>query len=367
MFGSFLEQFYPDGTLKFEGSARNNLANGYGKLYYDNGKIKYEGLWQNGKFHGSGTLYDDDGNVIFRGEWINGEKESNPYETKDSVSDNKSSNLEVYITELGNLIGLMEVKKEVNILISFIQLQKIRNERGLKTPTISLHMVFSGNPGTGKTTVARLFSKILFELGYLSKGHLIEATRSDLVAAYLGQTAIKTEEIVNKSLGGVLFIDEAYTLANGDEYGREAIDTLLKLMEDHRDEFVVIAAGYPNLMSSFLSSNPGLASRFNRIVDFRNYSCDELIQIFEYMCESAAYSCEESGIELICKFLSQELEKNEETFGNARTVRNIFERCLLFHANRLHSQNMYDDNEISIIRKPDVQRSVSELNDSMLS
>ena len=286
MFGSFREFYYPDGTLQYEGSAVNGKPSGFGKSYYQNGKLEYEGRWADGKYHGYGTLYDDKGEIVYEGEWFEGNQKN----TDAKFQKEKSDKLEEYIEELNSLIGLMEVKREINILISYVRLQKRRKEEGLKTPSISLHMIFSGNPGTGKTTVARLFSKILYELGYLSKGHVVETSRSGLVAGYLGQTAIKTEEMVNRALGGVLFIDEAYSLASGDEYGSEAIDTLLKLMEDHREDFVVVAAGYPRLMDKFLASNPGLASRFNQTIEFQDYSSEELFEIFEYMCNSASYT-----------------------------------------------------------------------------
>ena len=255
----------------------------------------------------------------------------------------------------------MEVKREINILISYVRLQKRRKEEGLKTPSISLHMIFSGNPGTGKTTVARLFSKILYELGYLSKGHVVETSRSGLVAGYLGQTAIKTEEMVNRALGGVLFIDEAYSLASGDEYGSEAIDTLLKLMEDHREDFVVVAAGYPRLMDKFLASNPGLASRFNQTIEFQDYSSEELFEIFDYMCNSATYTFDEDIKPFLMERLDECLKREKESFGNARTVRNIFERSLLFHASRIINMKKYDKKQMSMLSKTDVSRAIKEM------
>mgnify|MGYP002623985082 CR=1 FL=1 len=358
MFGSFHEFYYPNGSLQYEGSALNGKPSGYGKSYYQNGKIEYEGRWAEGKYHGYGTLYDEQGKVIYEGEWFDG---------KQKKSDSKfekveSSKLEQYIEELNSLIGLMEVKREINILISYVRLQKMRKEEGLKTPTISLHMIFSGNPGTGKTTVARLFSKILYELGYLSKGHVIETSRSGMVAGYLGQTAIKTEEMVNKALGGVLFIDEAYSLASGDEYGSEAIDTLLKLMEDHRDDFVVVAAGYPKLMDKFLASNPGLASRFNQTIEFKDYSSEELFEIFEYMCKSATYSFDGEIKSFLMEHFDECLKSERESFGNARTVRNIFERSLLFHASRIINMQKYSKEQMSMLSKADISRAIKEIN-----
>ena len=358
MFGSFNEYYYPDGSLQYEGSAINGKPSGYGKSYYQNGKIEYEGRWAEGKFHGYGTLYDENGELVYEGEWVEGAKKASDSKFQKEESDK----LNQYIEELNSLIGLMEVKREINILISFVRLQKLRKEEGLKTPTVSLHMVFSGNPGTGKTTVARLFSKILYELGYLSKGHVVETSRSGLVAGYLRQTAIKTEEMVKKAQGGVLFIDEAYSLANGDEYGNEAIDTLLKLMEDYRDDFVVVAAGYPRLMDKFLASNPGLASRFNQTIEFQDYSSEELFEIFEYMCNSASYTFDDEIRQYLTERFCECLKKEQESFGNARTVRNIFERSLLFHASRIINMKKYDKEQMSELSKTDVSRAIKEMN-----
>ncbi len=205
MFGTFTEKFYPDGVLKFEGNYRDGKANGYGKSYYPSGNQEYIGMWANGVYHGKGTLYDELGQVIYDGEWYEGHQKAKSFE-RSYESNMQSADLERYIEELNSLIGLMNVKKELNSLINFVKLQRIRKAKGLKLPAISLHMVYTGNPGTGKTTVARLISKILYELGYLSKGHIIETNRAGMVAGYLGQTALKTEEVIKNALGGVLFI-----------------------------------------------------------------------------------------------------------------------------------------------------------------
>ena len=296
MFGRFTEKYYPDGILQFEGNYKNGQANGYGKSYYQSGDLQYEGMWANGKYHGKGTLYGEAGNIIYSGEWRDGHKLNGALRENFDVDSDK---LKKYLDELNSLIGLVNVKKELNSLINFVKLQRLRGQRGLNIPTISLHMVFTGNPGIGKTTVARLMSKILFELGYLSKGHLIETNRAGMVAGYLGQTALKTEEIVRQAVGGVLFIDEAYSLANDDDYGQEAIDTLLKLMEDYRDNLVVIVAGYPQLMEKFIASNPGLASRFNKYIEFHDYSREELLQIFEYTCTKNSYSLDADAAQIL--------------------------------------------------------------------
>lgn len=201
MFQTFTEKYYPDGILKFEGNYRDGKPNGYGKAYYPDGKLQYEGMWSGGSYHGEGTLYNEKGDVIYNGEWVNGHQAVSKFEKR--YNDNPDSGkLNKYMSELNSLIGLMEVKKELNSLINFVKLQQVRAGRGLKVPVVSLHMVYTGNPGTGKTIVARLISKILYELGYLSKGHIIETNRAGLVAQYLGQAAIKTEETVKQATGG---------------------------------------------------------------------------------------------------------------------------------------------------------------------
>lgn len=356
MFGEFTERYYPDGILKFEGNYKNGKANGYGRAYFQSGKLQYEGMWANGIYHGEGTLYDETGDIVYNGEWVNGHQSEQFERTYDTEID--SEKLDKYIVELNSLIGLMEVKKELNSLVNFVKLQKIRKQKGLKVPIISLHMVFTGNPGTGKTTVARLMSKILYELGYLSKGHVIETNRAGLVAGYLGQTAIKTEEVVKQAIGGVLFIDEAYTLASDDEYGQETIDTLLKLMEDYRDNLVVIVAGYPKLMKKFIESNPGLASRFNKYIVFDDYNQQELIEIFEYMCMDSSYELEEKGKEFLATHIKELLSEKSENFGNARTMRNIFEKSIASQANRIMGMETYDNDELSLLTKADILRSV---------
>lgn len=357
MFGEFTEKYYPNGVLEFEGNYRNGKANGYGKSYFQSGKLQYEGMWANGSYHGEGTLYDEEGSVLYNGEWVNGHQLQKLFNKNYNAKIN-SEKLDKYISELNSLIGLMGVKKELNSLINFVKLQQIRKDKGMRIPIISLHMVFTGNPGTGKTTVARLMSKILYELGYLSKGHVVETNRAGLVAGYLGQTAIKTEEVVKQALGGVLFIDEAYTLASNDAYGQETIDTLLKLMEDYRENLVVIVAGYPKLMKKFIESNPGLASRFNRYILFEDYNVLELMEIFGYMCSESSYKIDEGGRELLSKHVKELLNEKDESFGNARTMRNIFEKSIAFQANRVMSMEVHTDEELSLLTKPDIMRSI---------
>lgn len=242
-----------------------------------------------------------------------------------------------YQIELKSLIGLSSVKKEIETLTNFIKIQKEREAKGLKTSQPSYHCVFTGNPGTGKTTVARIVAGIYKELGVLKSGHLVETDRSGLVAEYVGQTAVKTNKIIDSALDGVLFIDEAYSLISGSEndYGKEAIATLLKRMEDNRDRLVVILAGYTSEMQDFINSNSGLQSRFNRYIEFPDYSAEELYQIFELNTRKFDYSISDTVVEKLKAFFNDTVENKDKNFGNARFVRNFFEKTLENQANRL--------------------------------
>ena len=257
--------------------------------------------------------------------------------------------------ELDGYIGLAAVKKEVKNLINMVTVYKLRRDNDLPTTDLSLHMVFSGNPGTGKTTIARIMARIYHSLGILSKGQLVEVDRSGLVAGYVGQTAIKTAKVIESALGGVLFIDEAYAL-NGkaeNDFGQEAIDTILKAMEDHRDDLVVIVAGYDGLMDDFIHSNPGLESRFNRFLHFEDYTTDEMMQIFEMQCKKGCYTLENQAAEMVRDFIREE-NTNSISFGNARGVRNIFEQILVHQANRLAGQETVTREDLMKITPTDV-------------
>ena len=254
----------------------------------------------------------------------------------EQVEEEPPENIEDLKKELNEYIGLDTAKKEVESLINLVTVQKMRKENGLPVNDLSLHMVFSGNPGTGKTMVARLMARIYKSLGILSKGHLVEVDRSGLVAGYVGQTAIKTGEAIQKAMGGVLFIDEAYALTNrgGNDYGQEAVDTLLKAMEDHRDDLIVIVAGYTELMEEFVHSNPGLESRFNRFLNFPDYTVQEMMDIFDMRCRKSGYELAEDARGLLRSLLAL-LSLDVKGFGNARGVRNLFERTVAAQANRL--------------------------------
>ncbi|MBF9072529.1 right-handed parallel beta-helix repeat-containing protein [Streptacidiphilus fuscans] len=261
------------------------------------------------------------------------------------------------LADLEALVGLESVKREVTGLINVNKMAQRRQEMGLPMPPMSRHLVFAGPPGTGKTTVARLYGAVLAELGILSQGHIVEVARADLVAQIIGGTAIKTTEVFNRALGGVLFIDEAYTLTNqskgsGPDFGQEAVETLMKLMEDHRDEIVVIVAGYSAQMDQFLASNPGMASRFARSVEFPNYSPDELVTIVEGLCAKHYYELTDDALQALVRYF-EDVPKGA-TFGNGRVARQIFEEMISRQASRLATEASSDDAALSVLVGADV-------------
>lgn len=257
-----------------------------------------------------------------------------------------SANIKALLDDIDSMIGLDGVKKEIHSLVNILQVQKIRKERGLKYPVMSNHLVFIGNPGTGKTTVARKIGQIYKCLGLLEKGDLTETDRSGLVAGYMGQTAEKVQEVVEKAMGGILFIDEAYALTsyenNGGDFGQEAVDTLLKLMEDNRDRLIVIVAGYPEPMEKFLDSNPGLRSRFNKYIQFEDYSVSQLVDIFIEMCTSQDFIIGEGVKEELALKVGVMVANAGENFANAREIRNYFENVVAKQAERLMKKS-YDE------------------------
>ena len=260
------------------------------------------------------------------------------------------------LEELNSLVGMTQLKNDVQELISLVRMQKMREEKGMKSVPVTLHLVFTGNPGTGKTTVARILGKLYKEIGALSKGQLVECDRSGLVAGYIGHTAIQTQKKIDEAMGGILFIDEAYTLAKeGNDFGQEAIDTLLKAMEDHRKDFVVIVAGYPDLMQKFINSNPGLKSRFNKYMYFPDYTAEELVKIFESNCKKYDYKMDEGAREAIYARIEKMVEEKDENFANAREVRNLFETIITNQASRVDKLDAPQDEDLITITLADVE------------
>lgn len=268
----------------------------------------------------------------------------------------KNETLDEVLNELNSLIGLSNVKDEINTLINFIKVQKAREQSGLKSPSLSYHIVFTGNPGTGKTTVARIVAKIYKHLGILTEGQLVETDRSGLVAEYVGQTAVKVNKTVNTALNGVLFIDEAYSIVgeNKDDFGKEAVATLIKRMEDDRDRLVIILAGYTNEMIGFIDTNPGFKSRFNRYITFPDYTPGELFEIFESNCNKLEYNLTDKAKTKLKLIFENEYSLRDETFGNGRLVRNLFEKTLEQQANRIAKESSLTKEILTTITEDDI-------------
>lgn len=269
---------------------------------------------------------------------------------------NVEERIESILHELDNLIGLNEVKKLVREIYAFIEIQKRREKERLNTEPMVLHMIFKGNPGTGKTTVARIMGKVFREMGVLSRGHLIEVERADLVGEYIGHTAQKTREQLKKAYGGILFIDEAYSLARGGEkdFGKEAIDCMVKAMEDHKDELILILAGYQKEMEKFMLTNPGLRSRFPIHIDFPDYNRQELLQIAEQLCIKRQYHLNNQAKIALLSLLNPPENNSDDNFGNARTVRNIIEKAIRRQAVRLITKNSTTREELMVLEPCDL-------------
>lgn len=259
------------------------------------------------------------------------------------------------LAELNDMIGLESVRRDVGEMVAFLRIQKLRAIKGMATVPTSRHLVFYGNPGTGKTTIARMLAKIYKALGMLTRGHFVETDRGGLVAGYVGQTALKVQRAVQDALGGVLFIDEAYALSSygsSNDFGGEAIATLIKMMEDHRENLVVIVAGYPDKMREFLRSNPGLESRFNKFILFEDYTPEELTEIFEYFCRTADYKVSRGAQRKLLLIFKDAYARRDDTFGNARFARNLFERAIYRQAGRILALDEITD-ELLFTLEPD--------------
>jgi SpoVK/Ycf46/Vps4 family AAA+-type ATPase len=273
-------------------------------------------------------------------------------DSSNTISNDDS--LEATLNELEELVGLSDIKNEVKSLINFAKVNEIRKSKGLPTVSLSLHSVFFGPPGTGKTTIARLISKAFKSLGILEKGHLIETDRSQLVAGYVGQTAIKTKEVLDKALDGVLFIDEAYSLSSDDDFGKEAIDTILKYMEDNRDRLIVIVAGYENEMAEFINTNPGLKSRFNKYFNFPNYSGSELLEIFLRIIHKNKFIISEDAKGKLTYIINDAIFAQGQQFGNARFARNLYEQIIQNQFLRVSQLEKIEEEHLSEITLEDL-------------
>lgn len=260
------------------------------------------------------------------------------------------------LAELNALVGLETVKTKVSNLIAYQKVQKLRRENGLFSTKNTLHLAFTGNPGTGKTTVARIVGHIYKQIGLLSKGHFVEVSRTDLIAGYQGQTAIKVKSVIEKAKGGVLFIDEAYSITendHSDSYGRECLTELTKALEDYREDLVVIVAGYTEPMNHFFISNPGLKSRFNTFIEFPDYSKDELYEMLQKMCKENDYSLSNDATSLLRNFFEEQITAKKENFANGRLVRNTYEHLVMNHARRVAEINNPTRDNLFIITNSD--------------
>lgn len=271
--------------------------------------------------------------------------------------------LQDLLNELNALVGLEKVKNKVQDLIVYQKVQKMRREKNLHSSKNTLHLAFTGNPGTGKTTVARIVGRIYKQIGLLSKGHFVEVSRTDLIAGYQGQTALKVKKVIEQAKGGVLFIDEAYSITENDKsdsYGRECLTELTKALEDYREDLVVIVAGYTEPMSKFFESNPGLESRFNTFIEFDDYSPNELDSILHYMCKMNDYILDEKVKEKIHSYFEKKTTMKDKNFANARLVRNLYDNLIMNHARRVIDISNPTSSELSMIQEDDFNLTILE-------
>lgn len=307
---------------------------------------------------------DSDNNIFItsKGEIISSSdiKKKNRKSLKVSKASAKES-LEDIMKEMDELVGLEGVKEEITTLVNFIKVQKQREKAGLNSSALSYHMVFTGNPGTGKTTVARIISRIYKQLGILEEGHLTETDRSGLIAEYEGQTAVKVNDVIDTALHGILFIDEAYALNLGhnETYGKEAVATIIKRMEDDRENLIVILAGYTGEMKNFIETNPGFESRINRYINFPDYKPADLVEIFKRQCTKADYNLTDEAIVKVEEVFNVAYAERDKAFGNARFARNVFENAMELQSNRLASQGNLSKDELCTIVPGDIEAPMS--------
>ena len=275
---------------------------------------------------------------------------------KQNKEDEDKRSLSELLEELNALVGLESVKEKVNDLIAYQKIQKLRRANNLFSSKNTLHLAFTGNPGTGKTTVARIVGYIYKQIGLLSKGHFVEVSRTDLIAGYQGQTALKVKSVIERAKGGVLFIDEAYSITendHSDSYGRECLTELTKALEDYRDDLVVIVAGYTEPMNKFFESNPGLKSRFNTFIEFNDYNTSELDAILISMCKNNDYTLDEDAKEKIHSYFEKQISQKDENFANGRLVRNLYDDLVMNHAKRVINIENPNREDLSIIKAID--------------
>ncbi len=358
---------------RFEGNNESSFTGYIKETTFDEPKeeVENEPAFSFGRNEDGLKVKRESKEKIFKREDVNKNDNKNYGDSVNDSSDNYESideqgagmnpdtlDLAKLMEELNGLTGMQSVKREVNNLVNLLKVCELRRKKGLRVPPTTNHLVFLGNPGTGKTTVARILSKIYHNLGILSKGHLVEVDRSGLVAGYMGQTGEKVMEVVEKAKGGVLFIDEAYALSSNKQdgdFGQEAIDILNKAMEDYRDDLIVIAAGYHDEMQSFLDANPGLRSRFNRTIEFPNYTADELVEIIVGRAKKLDYSFDDEALSFIKNKFKATLISPPHNFGNARSVRNYLERAISNQANRLVTDMDISEDDLMLIKLVDVE------------